>query len=139
LRNTRREYRDLGRNQAVVSAVSRLLKSKLPEVRADATAALALYGQSVDREVLAESIPGVAGRAMVFAVIGDTSGVDAAIRAYPPSVGRLCLLDALYYQGTPETVAFIAKVARDSSETEAATRAAWMLAHPMPVEAAKKF
>lgn len=51
---------------------------------------------------------------------------------------KLMLLDALYYQGTPAAVAFIARVARENSDAPARERARWILQHPMPVEAAWK-
>lgn len=137
LRNVRRMYRDLGRDEAVVAAVTRLLDSKTDEVRSEALVALALYGRPVDRGALAAGIPDAASRSMMFAILGDTTAVQGAIEAYPTSTSRAGILDALYYLGSAAANAFIAEVA-GSDDEPAAVRARWMLAHPMPVAAAQK-
>jgi hypothetical protein len=138
LRNTRRLYRDFGRNPELVAVLKRMFTSKDPFVRSSAAGALALYGQGGYSDSLTVAGASSLEAIMLLAVVGDTTGARLAIDAYPGSRVKLILLDALYYQSTPAAVDFIARVAQDSSDQAAADRARWMLENPMPVEASWK-
>jgi len=140
LRNTRREYRDLGRDLEVVAVLEHICTSEDPRVRSSAAAALLLYGQSSYRDSLDIGDPPSVDQIMLLAFLGDSSGVELAIDSYPDSEERQkqVLLDALWYQSTPPAVEFIAGVARDSTDTPAVERARWMVENPMPVEASWK-
>jgi len=140
LRNARRRYRDLGRNAEVVAVLEHVCISEDSRIRSSAALALVLYGQSSYRDSLDIGDPPSAGRIMLLAILGDSSGVEPAIDAYSSSEERqkLKLLDALWYQSTPPAIEFIAAVARDSTGTPAVERARWMVENPMPVEASWK-
>ena len=142
MRNTRREYRDLGRNLEVVKSVSRLGASRDPQTRSAANLALALYGQPVDRDTLFASTPHMQTRAMVLAVLGDSAGVRVAIDAYPSSRDpgeRGVFLDALYYQATAAALEFIRQVAAHPPDAKTGERTRWMLEHPFSRDASWKF
>lgn len=134
LRNTRRQFRDLGRNTALIDALRHLRRSLDPYVRSNAAIALALYGQHSYCDSLAADGISVSQRAMVLAVVGEPSGVTLAIAAYPTDERKHELLATLYFQGTPQAIDCIAQVARTEGGAPAGRRARWMLDHPVPVK-----
>lgn len=138
MRNTRRRYRDLGRNPELVRCVGRLGGSRDARTRSAANLALALYGQPVDRDTLFASTPHLQTRAMVLAVLGDSAGVRVAIEAYPSARDpgeRGVFLDALYYQATAAAGEFIRQVAAHPPDAKTGERVRWMLEHPFSREA----
>jgi hypothetical protein len=140
LRNTRREYRDLGRYPGLRDVIQAFRSSPEPRISSSVTAALALYGVPIDPDTLSAAIPHLTSKVMTLAVIGDTTGVPLATEAYSSTndhYTRIVLLDALYYQCTPEALEFIKQVAANPDDV-AADRARWMLEHPFEPEAAWK-
>jgi hypothetical protein len=138
LRNTRRDFRDLGRNRDLVQSLERMTSSRDSHVRTWASRALALYGQAAYHDSLKAASLNPADLAMFLAVLGDSSGVAPATRAYADADRKAALLDALYYQSTAAAIAFIRHVARDGSDMAMRERARWMLQNPMPVKDAWK-
>jgi hypothetical protein len=140
LRNTRREFRDLGRYPELLPAVESLRASSEGDVRVCATVAVALYGTAVSGDTLSALMSDLPWKAMVLAVLGDTLGVQVATQGYgrvTDEYTRLALLDALYYQCTPTALAFLSLVAQGSPGA-ATDRARWMIQHPFSREASWK-
>jgi hypothetical protein len=139
LRNTRREYRELGRMSDLVAAVQRMAMSHDFWVRRAANEALILYGQPVPLDTLRVSCSAVGRMPMILAVVGDTAGVGLAICAFPTAQDKAWLLDAMYYQSTASALHFIARTASEEADPVLRERAKWMLSHPLPKEETWRF